>query len=126
MALTPLTIKYTAVSLLATVADFAVFSLLVLVSTVYNALATLAGMLVGALISWLLHRYWVFAHSTVRVQAQQLRYAAGIIFTIVLNVGLMAVLADWLVLPRMPSRVVVAIGVWVLLFWFNKKVVFKV
>lgn len=126
MALTPLTIKYTAVSLLATVADFTVFSLLTFIFTGYNALITLVGMLVGVAISWLLHYYWVFAHTTVQVQQQQLRYAAGIVFTIVLNVGLMAILADWLVLPRMPSRVAVAIGVWVLLFWFNKKVVFKV
>jgi putative flippase GtrA len=126
MLIKPLTIKYATVSLLASVVDFTVFSLLAFISMRYNALATLAGMLAGVVVSWLLHCHWVFAHSIVQTQQQRLRYAAGIVCTIILNVGLMAIFADWLVLPRMPSRVGVAVGVWGLLFWFNRKVVFKV
>jgi putative flippase GtrA len=121
-----LSLQYTVVSLLATAADLTVFSALALISTQYNALATLIGMLVGAVISWLLHRYWVFAHSTVSPGRQQFRYITGIVLTVVLNVGLMAVFADWLEFPRFPTRIITSVLVWAILFWFNRRIVFNV
>jgi putative flippase GtrA len=121
-----LSLQYTAVSLIATAADMSVFTMLAYISTQYNALATLIGMLIGAVISWLLHRYWVFTHSTVDLRQQRVRYITGIVLTVLLNVGLMAVFADWLQFARLPTRIITSVLVWAILFWFNRRIVFNV
>jgi putative flippase GtrA len=121
-----LTIKYTLVSLLATAADFTVFKLLAMVKLNFEAFGTLIGMVVGATISWTLHRYWVFETSTASETHKRSSYLLGQLLCIGLNVALMALVADYLQFARMPSRVFTSIAVWVVLYFFNRKVVFKI
>lgn len=121
-----LTVKYTIVSLMATAADFSIFKLLENVAVGFHAVATLIGMLVGAVVSWTLHRYWVFEASAESENHKRSTYLIGQFLCVALNVGLMAIVADWLNFPRMPSRVVTSITVWLIIYFFNRKVVFKV
>lgn len=119
-------IKYTIVSLLATAADFTVFSIIVWLASFYTVVATLLGMAGGAMVSWTLHRLWVFAHSDREPLAKQRLYFFGILLSVFLNVALMWLLVDCLFFPQMTCRVLVATAVWAVLFWFNRRVVFNV
>jgi putative flippase GtrA len=121
-----LTIKYTIVSLLATGADFTVFKLLEVLQLNSEAFATLIGMIVGAVVSWTLHRFWVFESSTASETHKRGTYFLGQLLCIGLNVALMALVADFLHFERMPSRVFTSVVVWIVLYFFNRKVVFKV
>jgi putative flippase GtrA len=114
------------VSLAATAADFVVFGLLGLITTDFDAASTFLSMLSGAAVSWHLHRHWVFGHSEVSGAAKRKRYALGVVLVFVSNIGLMAVFADLLGLPRMACRVVVATLVWIMGYWFNRRIVFEV
>ncbi|MFN4253912.1 MAG: GtrA family protein [Saprospiraceae bacterium] len=119
-------VKYTIVSLLATAADFSVFSAVTWATEFYTVAATSIGMAGGALVSWTLHRSWVFAHSERDETTKRGLYFSGVLLSVFLNVALMGILVDLLFLPRMGCRVVVATAVWAILFWFNRRIVFNV
>lgn len=119
-------VKYTIVSLVATATDFSVFTLLIWCTECYVVAATVFGMCCGAIVSWSLHRLWVFAHSEQRPSSKRILYASGVLLSFFLNATLMGILVDCLLLPRLGCRVFVATFVWAVLFWFNKRIVFKV
>jgi putative flippase GtrA len=121
-----LTVKYTIVSLAATSADFSVFKLLEYAHFSYEAFATFVGMLIGAIVSWSLHRYWVFTQSTESEKHKKSSYFFGQLLCVALNVALMGIVADALGFPRMASRIFTSVAVWLVLYWFNRRVVFKV
>lgn len=122
-----LTIRYTTVSLLATSLDFLVFhGLGYWGKALPNGAAAVLSAGCGALVSWLLNRYWVFAHSQVGTWSAGARYLLGVGMCIVLNGLAVALLCDTFQLPRMWGRTVAALSVWVVLFWFNRRVVFRV
>jgi len=119
-------VKYTIVSLAATATDFSVFTFLAWSTECYVVAATLLGMGCGAVVSWTLHRLWVFAHSEQPPSSKRILYASGVLLSFFLNASLMGILVDCLLLPRLACRVFVATSVWAVLFWFNKRIVFKV
>ena len=121
-----LTIQYTIVSLLATTADFTFFVIWGWFIKSPDFIATFFGMLVGAIVSWTLHRYWVFEKSKESEMHKRSSYLVGFLMSIGLNVSFMAVAADLLALPRMLSRIFTSLLVWVISYWFNRKIVFKV
>jgi putative flippase GtrA len=120
------TAKYMLVSLLATVSDFLVFSFLGMFNPQSDAVSTIISMLVGAVVAWSLHYYWVFRHSLVSFNQKWKRYVGGIGLSMLFNVLIMALLADLLACPRMASRVCTSMLVWAIGFWFNRRMVFKV
>jgi putative flippase GtrA len=117
--------KYIIVSLLATVADLTVFTFWKNVTT-SSAAATLAGMTVGAVVTWILYRFWVFTHSQESEKHQMKTFFLGVLVCIGLNVALMALCVDYLEFPNFPSRIVTSVFIWLLLYWYNNRVVFKV
>jgi putative flippase GtrA len=121
-----LTLKYTLVSMIATAADFSVFKLLEYANLSFAAIATLIGMLVGTLITWLLYRYWVFEKSTESEAHQRGSFLIGQTFSIAANVVMTAIVTDYLSFARLPSRVFTSVLVWCAMYFFNRKVVFKV
>jgi putative flippase GtrA len=115
------------VSLLATSVDFGVFHSLGWWSSVLpNGVAAFVSAGCGAVVSWLLNRYWVFAHAAVATWSAGVRYLLGVGLCIVLNALAVAILCDTFQLPRMWGRTMAALSVWVVLFWFNRRVVFRV
>jgi putative flippase GtrA len=121
-----LTLQYTVVSLLATAADFIVFMLLSVLTTSMASVATFFSMLVGTFVSWFLHQYWVFLSSKVENRQKKIRYVYGILLSMLLNVGMMSILADAAVFPRLLSRVISAMIVGITIYWFNRNFVFKI
>lgn len=119
-------VKYTVVSLLATAADFTVFSMLsLLLASYYVVVATLLGMASGAMVSWTLNRLWVFPDSDREHSVKRRLYFSGVLLSVFLNVALMWLLVSCLFLPQMACRLPVATAVWAVLFWFNRRVVFN-
>ena len=121
-----LTLKYTIVSIIATVADFSIFKLLEYANLSFVATATLIGMLVGTFVTWLLYRYWVFKKSTESEAHQRSSFFIGQVFSITSNVIMTAIVSDYLGFARLPSRVFTSVLVWFLMYFFNRKIVFKV
>jgi putative flippase GtrA len=121
-----MTFQYTIVSLLATAADFSFFTIWGWLIKSPESIATFFSMLVGALVSWTMHRTWVFEKSTESKAHKRKSYLLGFMMSIGLNVSFMAVVADLLALPRMLSRIFTSLLVWVISYWFNRKIVFKV
>jgi putative flippase GtrA len=121
-----LTVQYTAVSLLATATDFVFFILFSILTNVTASLATLFSMLIGTLVSWFLHQYWVFSSSKVQNKQKSIRYVYGVALSMLLNVGMMSILADAAAFPRFLSRVISAMIVGITIYWFNRNFVFKI
>ncbi len=121
-----LTLKYTIVSIIATVADFSVFKLLEYANLSFVATATLIGMLIGTFVTWLLYRYWVFKKSKESEAHQRNNFLVGQAFSIASNVIMTAIVSDYLGFARLPSRVFTSVLVWFLMYFFNRKIVFKV
>ena len=122
-----LTFRYATVSLTATAVDFLFFFLLGRLSAHFPAgLAALLSTSCGAVVSWNLNYRWVFSHSGVKRRGAGRRYVAGVLLCIGLNVLAVMLLCDILALPRMLGRTLAAISVWLFIYWFNRKVVFRV
>jgi putative flippase GtrA len=121
-----LTLRYTAVSLMATTLDFLVFGLLGYVGMLANSAATLVSSTCGGLLAWVLYRRWVFADSTVRKWRVRSRYALGVVLGIGLNSALVGFFSDWFDIQRMWGRVLAATSTWGILYFFNRKIVFKI
>lgn len=120
-----MTLQYTIVSLLATTADFAFFWFWTHNFPTSAAIATLLSMAVGAVVSWTLHRTWVFSDSTVKRMKKMSRYFFGVALSIALNVFFMALLVDVFHFPDFLSRVFSSITVWAIIYTFNRKIVFQ-
>ncbi len=119
--------RYSTTSVVATGVDFFVFYLLgFLGKNLPDGVAALLSAGCGAWVSWTLNRLWVFAHSDVERWTAGSRYVAGVLLCIALNAILVAVLCDALTLPRMFGRAIAAISVWGVIYWFNRRVVFRV
>ena len=120
-------VKYSATSVAATAVDFSVFYLLGFSGeNLPDSAAALLSAGCGAWVSWTLHRRWVFAHSEVGLRAASSRYFAGVLLCIALNALAVLLLCDVLALPRMLGRTVAAVSAWAVVYWFNRRVVFKV
>lgn len=120
-----MTLQYTIVSLLATSADFLFFWFWTHHFPTSAATSTLLSMAVGAVVSWTLHRTWVFSDSTVKRAKKMSRYFLGVALSIALNVFFMALLVDILALPEFISRIFSSITVWAIIYTFNRKIVFQ-
>lgn len=120
-------VKYSTTSVAATAVDFSVFYLLGLsVGNLPDSAAALLSVICGAWVSWTLHRRWVFTHSEVGLRAAGSRYFAGVLLCIALNAVAVALLCDVLGFQRMFGRAMAAVSAWVVVYWFNRRVVFKV
>lgn len=121
-----LTFRYLTVSLAATSVDFGAFHLLGFFGEdLLDGAAALLSAGCGAWLSWTLHRRWVFAHSEVQMSAAGSRYLVGVLLCILLNAVAVTLLCDVVALPRMLGRTTAALSVWAVLYWFNRRVVFR-
>ena len=119
--------RYGTVSLAATSVDLSVFHLLGFWNhPLPNGAAALLSASCGAWVSWTLNRRWVFGHSDVTRWKAGSRYLAGVLLCIALNATLVALCCDALNFPRMTGRVISAISAWGIIYWFNRRVVFRV
>jgi putative flippase GtrA len=118
--------KYALVSVFATALDFTIFFGISHFSTVAGSVATFTGACAGGVLSYFLHAKWVFSASKVEPRAMTVRYVAGVLLSIFLNSIFVGISCDWLDFPRIPSRILAAVLAWIVIFWFNRRVVFKV
>lgn len=126
-ALVKKTLKYTSVSLIATAMDFIVFTICIsLISKQFYVFSTLLGMLAGGVVSWTLHKVWVFEKSEVPHKKKRLRYIVGFILSVLLNLAFMYASREWLQMPLFWGRVATSITVWAIIYWFNSSIVFKI
>lgn len=117
--------KYGSVSVAATSADFAMFYVAMTLSGAAPVLATIIGRTVGSVISFLLHRTWVFRYSKKRNgNMLKVKYIMGIFIGMGLNATGVWFLNGALGLDPWPSRILTATTVWFSGFLFNKKIVF--
>ena len=122
-----MTLRYITVSLAATSVDFAAFHALGFFGeNLPDGTAALLSAGCGAWVSWTLNRRWVFAHSEVARRVAGSRYFAGVLLCVALNALAVLLLCDVLALPRMLGRTVAAGSVWGAMYWFNRRVVFRV
>jgi len=120
-------LRYTTVSLLATSLDFAVFYAFGFFGkNLPGGMAALLSAGCGAWVSWTLNARWVFVRSEVGRRAAGGRYFAGVLLCIALNALAVLLLCDVLAWPRMLGRTVAAGTVWAVMYWFNRRVVFRV
>lgn len=119
--------RYTTVSLAATTVDFGVFHQMGFWGDHFpNGAAALLSAGCGAWVSWTLNRRWVFAHSEVERWTAGSRYLAGVLLCIALNATVVTLLCDLWALPRMLGRTISAVSVWGMIYWFNRRIVFRV
>jgi putative flippase GtrA len=119
-------IRYTTVSLSATSLDFCVFFLLSVIIGFHAVIGTFFSTIAGACVSWFLNHRWVFRVTELSKYKARLRFALGVLLSILLNVALAWACRDGLQLSNMASRIIAASTVWALLFFYNQRVVFKV
>jgi putative flippase GtrA len=118
--------KYTFVSVLATALDFAIFFIFCHFTSLSGSISTFISASAGGVLSYFLHKNWVFSHTKEANASLRFRYFAGVLLGILLNASFMGIWCDWLLLPQMFGRVIAASTVWLILLWFNRRVVFKV
>jgi putative flippase GtrA len=118
--------KYTLVSVLATALDFAIFFSFCQFTNQSGSISTFISASAGGVLSYFLHKNWVFSHSKEATSSRTFRYFAGVLLGILLNASFMSIWCDWLDWPKMSGRIAAASTVWLILLWFNRRVVFKV
>lgn len=117
--------KYGSASVAATSADFAVFHVALTLLDASPVLATITGRSAGAVVAFLLHRSWVFRHSSKRDgNIVRIKYVLGIFIGMGLSAAIVWFLNSILMLEPWPARVTAAIMVWFFGFIFNKTIVF--
>lgn len=118
--------KYGLTSLTATGVDFLAFhfALTWLLTTAVSA--TILGRCVGAVVSFMIQRRWVFeaAHAT-QWRALAVKYSSGVLIGMGLNVGGVWLLHDLAGWAPWPARIAAATTGWLLIFFFNQRVVFS-
>lgn len=117
--------KYGLSSLSATALDFLLFHL-TLTSLAMTAVdATIAGRCAGALLAFWLQRRWVFYDSkTTRWWSLVARYLGGVFLGMGMNVGGVWLLHDGIGWAPWPARIASALTTWIVIFLFNRYVVF--
>jgi putative flippase GtrA len=118
--------KYTAVSLISTAVDFLIFGIMAYFTNFPNSFSTALSASGGGWLSYIMHKNWVFLDTKRKKNSIRWRYFVGVLLGIVANVLLVGIFCDHFACPPMYGRILASLGVWVAVFWFNKKVVFKV
>jgi putative flippase GtrA len=118
-------LRYASVSFAATAVDFMCFFLLGNLSLITNGSAAFISSGFGAVVSWNLNRSWVFRDSAVERHKKRHRFFTGVLLGILLNAILVSLLSDLLAMPRMSARVFAALSVWIVIYLYNKRVVFR-
>lgn len=118
--------KYSLSSLTATGFDFFAFSFGLSALALPAVQSTVLGRSVGALVAFWLHRKWVFRHSrTTQGGYLLVRYFAGVLLGMGLNVGGVWLLHDLAGWAPWPARISSALSAWFLIFLFNRYLVFN-
>jgi putative flippase GtrA len=126
LALKAPALKYVVNSLAATSLDFWSFHLLLSTASWSVVGATFGGNTMGAAISFWLQQRWVFKDAQpVRLRKRLIRFVTGVGLCMVSNMVFVAILADIAGWPAWPARITAACAAWILGFWFNRKVVFR-
>lgn len=118
--------KYSLSSLTATGFDFLAFSIGLSWLLLSAVKATVLGRCVGALIAFWLQQKWVFQYgAATRSWQLGVKYLGGVLLGMGLNVGgvwLLHNLGNW---SPWPARITAAMSAWILIFLFNKYIVFN-
>ncbi len=101
-------------SIVATLADFAIMSVLVGGFEMSSTLATAIGAAAGGVTNFNIGRHWIFGATGMRAAIQAWRYALVSLVSLSLNAAGEYVLHDHLGIQFVLARVIVAIGVSVL------------
>jgi putative flippase GtrA len=112
-------------SLTATVVDFSSLLFLVEVGHVWYVAATATGAFLGAIVNFILGRYWSFMAEDDAVRGQAIRYAAVSVVSLVLNSLGVYLLTEYLEIHYAISRAITAFLVGILFnFPLHRRFVF--
>jgi putative flippase GtrA len=118
--------KYGTTSVIATSADFTVFHFVLTQLGLTAVQSTIIGRCCGAIVAFLFHRNWVFkSNAAYRFNVLALRYVSGVLLGMGLNVAGVWLLNTVLSLNPWIARIATAAMVWLLVFQYNKYVVFN-
>jgi putative flippase GtrA len=125
-SLASLFVKAQLAAVLATLADFVSMIFLKEVLGVWYVTATAIGAFVGATTNFLLNRYGVFLAGGKSIKQQVSRYAIVAAGSLLLNTGGVFLITEYLNIPYLYSRVIVAVLVaFTYNFYLQKNFVFK-
>ncbi len=124
--------KYASTSVLATSVDFTIFHFALAYGDLTAVQSTIIGRLAGALVAFSLHRAWVFKNLAITQYSEKnsykrilfFKYVLGILLGLGLNVAGVWFLNNILKIDAWSSRVIAAIAVWSMIFFYNQRVVF--
>lgn len=89
--------------------DFLVFIVLTNVCSIWYVVATATGAFVGAVVNFLIGRYWVFDSTERKIQDQAFRYAIVALGSLLLNTLGVYLVTEYLGFLPLHSKIIVAI-----------------
>ena len=95
-------------SLVATVSDYGIFSLLYLILHVNYAIASFCGNIVGAVVSFNLGRNWAFKSQSGKLTSQIGKYAITSLVSSLINTGLIVIFVEKFSIPPLPAKLICA------------------
>lgn len=119
-------LPYMVNSVVATAADFSVFHIGLTQLGCEAVWATFLGNCVGAVLSFFMLRFWVFADAApASLKLRMAKFAVGVCLIMLTNAVLVAFFHHICIFPAWPSRIGAAIGAWLVGFLFNRHIVFE-
>ncbi len=103
--------RYVIVSGLATAVDFGVLVLLTEVFGIWYLFSATIGAISGGVVGFLLGRNWAFMSTGSKAMYQAVKYSLVWIGSILLNVGLLYIIVEWIDIQYVIAKIIVAIVV---------------
>jgi putative flippase GtrA len=101
--------RYQIAAIIATTADFGIYFLLKYASDSWYLLATFLGALTGAIINFIICRYWAFAATNKAIITQATRYILVSGGSLIMNTSFVYFITEFLNVPSDFSKVIASI-----------------
>ncbi len=119
-------LRYNASAYTASICDYGVFLLFLMVFDVYYPIATFFGACTGATIAFLLGRNWTFKNREVLITKQSAKFLLVVLGSILLNTSGVYLVTEYLYIDEKISKILVAICIGLLYnFPMQRYFVFK-